>query len=93
MQKKESSTMATSASPLEASPASPSPSIRAHHSGVSVLEHLGDDAEMNSAANNSVGTAAASESLPSDVQRISKSSRRVDINAGLRPSGWCGPRE
>ncbi len=40
----------------------PSPS-RALHSGVSVLEHLGDDAEVTNDTNynNSIGTAAASE--------------------------------
>jgi hypothetical protein len=51
-QKIKSLDMATSAS--TASPPSPS---RALHSGVSVLEHLGDAEEMNNNNDNTIGTA------------------------------------
>ena len=49
---------------------SPSPSIRALHSGVSVLEHSGNDVGINGDAHNSAGAADVSKSLhyiPSDA--------------------------
>ena len=47
-----------------------SPSIRALHSGVSVLEHSGNDVGINGDAHNSAGAADVSKSLhyiPSDA--------------------------
>ena len=47
-----------------------SPSIRALHSGVSVVEHSGNDVGINGDAHNSAGAADVSKSLhyiPSDA--------------------------
>ena len=73
--------MATSASPAS----QPSPS-RALHSGVSVLEHLGD-AEMNNNSS-SIGTAGImDESMNNDNMSSSSEATNDDINdAALQES-------
>ncbi len=74
---------------------SPSPSIRALHSGVSVLEHSGNDVGINGDAHNSAGAADVSKSLHytyPPMQRI-ELIWPVDTTTPdyLRPFGWCGP--
>eukprot|EP00984_Skeletonema_dohrnii_P001200 scaffold374_cov94-Skeletonema_dohrnii-CCMP3373.AAC.3 len=72
--------MATSASP--ASPPSPS---RALHSGVSVLDHLGD-AEMNNNNENTIGTAGImDESMNNDIMSSSSATTNDDIDDAALP--------